>query len=337
MQDGFRAPWWQPGGHAQTVVSAVLAQTGQPPAYRRERWTTPDGDFVDVDHSDNPQNSRVSEAPLLVLFHGLEGSSNSHYARACAAWCHQQGWSFVVPHFRGCSGEINLRPRAYHSGDVQEVDWLLAQVSQRHRQTSRGPVFAVGISLGGNALAKWACQAGTAAAPHISAWASICAPLDLVASGKALGQGLNRWLYTPMFLKTMKRKAEAKWAQFPQSFDIEAVRRSKTLEAFDEAFTAPLHGFKGVQDYWHRASAKSTLKNAQLPGLLLNARNDPFVPAESLPTRDDVASSITLWQPLQGGHVGFSDGPFPGKLNALPQALGAWFRSVKEHGQSAHG
>lgn len=334
---GFRAPWWQPGGHVQTMVSAKLARTKGCSGYRRERWTTADGDFVDVDFGEPDAAMACSTAPLLVLFHGLEGSSQSHYARSFANWCQAQGWRFAVPHFRGCSGQLNRRARAYHSGDTPEIAWMLEQLQEAHRQISQGPVFAVGISLGGNALAKWAGEVGHAGAARITAWASICAPLDLSAAGKALGQGLNRWVYTPMFLQTMKIKAEAKWQQFPNSFDLQAVRKSRTLAAFDDAFTAPLHGFAGVADYWQKASAKPGLKGVQLPGLLLNARNDPFVPAESLPNLQDVSAAITLWQPEQGGHVGFSDGRFPGQLHWLPQAVGGWFKAVMNGEAHGHG
>jgi len=316
------SPWWLPGGHLQTIWSAKLACRAKGAAkWRRERWHTPDEDFIDVDWLNHADQTARPERPLLVLFHGLEGSSQSHYADAFAQMAAQRGWSMALPHFRGCSGELNRQPRAYHSGDWQEIDWILQTV--RARQT--GPVFAVGVSLGGNALMRWAGELGEAAIGRAQAIASVCSPLDLVASGMALGQGVNRWIYTPIFLQTMRPKARAKWAQHPKLFDLQRALQARTLYEFDDAFTAPVHGFDGVLDYWQRASAKPHLHKVALPALALNARNDPFVPADSLPTRTEVSASVTLWQPSEGGHVGFTTGGFPGHLQAMPESVADWF------------
>lgn len=269
------------------------------------------------------QPSAVQPAPhepLLVLFHGLEGSSQSHYARTFASHAQQQGWAYAVPHFRGCSGEINLAPRAYHSGDYAEIGWIL----ERFRQEHRGPIFAVGVSLGGNALLRWAQEAGQSAARHVRALASICSPLDLAAGGWALGRGINRHIYTPMFLKTMRHKALQKLGQYPGLFDRQALDAARDLHAFDNVFTAPLHGFRDTEDYWARASAKSHMQALRVPSLVVHARNDPFVPAWSLPARRDVSGYTTLWQLQQGGHVGFAQGMPPGDLHYLPQAVGGW-------------
>ena len=319
----YSAPWWLPGGHAQTIWPALQSRTGRLPVplYRRERWTTPDDDFVDVDWLDAPPTvPPATQSPLLVLFHGLEGTSRSHYALALAQWAQAQGWGFAVPHFRGCSGEINLAPRAYHSGDFVEIGWLLAGFRARRA----GPICAVGVSLGGNALLRWAQEAGSAATSVVRALASISAPVDLTASGLAMGRGLNRQIYTRLFLQTMKPKAMRKLAQFPGLFDARALQDAQSLYDFDNVFTAPLHGFKDTRDYWQRASAKPHLADIRLPTLVVNALNDPFVPARSLPQRRDAGASVTLWQPEHGGHVGFAAGPPPGHLQALPQSVGGW-------------
>lgn len=313
-------PWWLVGGHLQTIWAAKLAR--RTPAYstfRRERWTTPDQDFIDIDWLDLPQRAGATR-PLLVLFHGLEGSSRSHYVDAFAQMATRRGWSMALPHFRGCSGELNLRPRAYHSGDWQEIDWILQKMRAQHA----GPLLAVGISLGGNALMRWAGELGDAAVGRIEALASVCSPLDLVSSGLALGQGVNRWIYTPMFLQTMRPKAKAKWAQFPQLFDLARALRARTLYEFDDAFTAPIHGFDGVMDYWQRASAKPHMHKIAVPALALNARNDPFIPPASLPASNEVSAQVTLWQPNAGGHVGFATGTFPTNLQAMPESVADW-------------
>lgn len=313
----FRAPWWQPGGHIQTIWAALYAREAQTPAWRRERWDTPDGDFIDIDFSSHPADA---SAPTLVLFHGLEGSSSSHYAKALAQVCAQRGWHLAVPHFRGCSGEPNRLLRAYHSGDSDEVDWILCRL----RQGANGELLAMGVSLGGNALARWAGVQRQAAAELVKGAAVICAPLDLVAGGVNLGRGLNRWIYTPMFMRTLVPKALAKWQQSPGVFDRLRLQRARTLHDFDDVFTGPVHGFRNADDYWIRASAKPLLKQVAVPLLLLNARNDPFVPAHSLPTPDEVSASVQLWQPPHGGHVGFASGAWPAHVQAMPLAVTEW-------------
>jgi predicted alpha/beta-fold hydrolase len=190
-----RAPHWLPGGNLQTIWPVLCSRRPADARWRRERWDTPDGDFIDVDFVD----AADAHAPLLVLLHGLEGSSQSHYARSFAHWAEANGWRFAVPHWRGCSGELNLAPRAYHSGDYEEVDWLLTRL----RGTCAAPLHVVGVSLGGNALLRWAAESGELAATRVRALASVSAPLDLAAGGAALGRGFNRLVYGRMFLQTM--------------------------------------------------------------------------------------------------------------------------------------
>lgn len=320
----FRAPWWLPGGNLQTLWAALVARShdGDEPRFRRERWTTPDGDFVDVDHAEHATNDR---APVLVVFHGLEGSSSSAYVRAFASWAREQRLPMAMPFFRGCSGELNLAPRAYHSGDHEEIDWMLSKVQDSHPGRS---LIAVGISLGGNALMRWAAEHGSAASRRATAVASVCSPLDLAASGHAIGRGFNRQVYTRVFLSTMVPKALAKLDQYPGLFDHEALLRARDLHAFDNVFTGPLHGFAGTDDYWTRASAKPLLPDIRIPALALNALNDPFIPAASLPKPGQVGRWVQLWQPGHGGHVGFvgalSPWGLPGHVLSMPAAVGAW-------------
>lgn len=327
----YRAPWWLPGGHLQTIWSALYARQrlGPRPALQRERWATPDGDFVDVDRwtASRPQR------PMLVLFHGLEGSSQSHYAQAFADWAREQDVHFVLPHFRGCSGEHNHAPRAYHSGDHEEIDWMLQRLRSEHRTQGGSPLVAAGVSLGGNALMRWAGEHGEAASEQVDAVASICSPLDLSLSGHAIGRGLNRQVYTRMFMRTLKPKALAKLAQHPGLFSRERLLAARDLYEFDNVFTAPLHGFRDTEDYWRRASAKPLMKRIRIPALALNALNDPFVPAHSLPSREDVSPSVTLWQPRHGGHAGFTLGRWPGHVRALPDRVGTWLlQAAQERG-----
>lgn len=318
----YRSPRWLIGGNAQTIWPALFSKRfdGPPPRYTRERWSAPDGDFIDVDWQGDDL-----DAPLLVMFHGLEGSSASHYAQSFAHWAREHGWRFAVVHFRGCSGEMNLAPRAYHSGDFEELDWVLARVRAQHR----GWIAAAGVSLGGNVLLRWAEEAGESASRVMGAVCAISSPIDLAAGGRAIGSGFNRQVYTRMFLRTMKPKALAKWAQHPGLFDRDKLLAARTLHDFDNVFTAPLHGFRDADDYWQRGSAKPQLARIRIPALVLNARNDPFVPADSLPTAREVGGFVTLWQPPHGGHVGFPGGRWPGHVLTLPGQVMGWIEAKR--------
>jgi predicted alpha/beta-fold hydrolase len=315
--ESYQAPRWLRGGHAQTIYPALFLR-GRLPRYRRERWNTPDADFIDLDFLD----AAAAGAPRVVLFHGLEGSSSSHYAVALMRALGRAGWNGVVVHFRGCSGEPNRLPRAYHSGDADEVGWIVARLAE-----AGGPLYAVGVSLGGNALLKWLGESGTGAGAGLRAAAAVSAPLDLMAAGAALGQGLNL-IYTRMFLATLRRKSLDKLERFPGLFDHERLLAARNLRQFDDVVTAPLHGFRDTDDYWTRASAKPMLAGVRLPTLVLNAKNDPFLPARYLPQRQEVSASVLLEQPEEGGHAGFAGGAFPGNLDWLPQRLLAFFREA---------
>jgi uncharacterized protein len=316
----YTAPAWLPGGQLQTIWPALYSRShvAPKPSFTRERWASPDEDFIDVDFS---THASKPHQPMLVLFHGLEGSSGSHYAQAFAQWAREQGLPYAVPHFRGCSGEINRQPRAYHSGDFEEIDWILRRLKAREPQRK---LIVVGISLGGNALMRWAQEMGAQASSIAQAVASVCSPLDLAAAGHAIGTGFNRQVYTRMFLKTMKPKAMQRLALYPKLFDEKALQASSDLYEFDNIFTAPLHGFKDTEDYWARASAKPRMADIQIPALALNAKNDPFMPTSSLPQPGSVGKHVTLWQPAHGGHVGFPSGAFPGHVHSMPRAVGQW-------------
>ena len=316
----YRAPAWLPGGHAQTIWPILRKRA--PPAYRRERWDAPDGDFIDVDWLATPEEAG---APLVVLFHGLEGSSASHYAAALMQALARRGWGGAVPHFRGCSGEPNRLPRAYHSGDSAEIDWILQRLRRLFPQRR---LFAAGVSLGGNALLKWAGEQQGTARDVVQALAAVCAPLDLTAAGQALQQGFSL-VYAKRFLVTLKANSRAKLARFPGLFDERRMLAAKTLYDFDDAVTAPVHGFRDAADYWRRASSKPWLGGVRLPALVLNALNDPFLPRQALPGPQQVSASVRLEYPEAGGHVGFVSGAFPGHLGWLPQRLLDFFDSQR--------
>ena len=309
----YSAPFWLPGGHLQTIFAATLAS--KPTVnYRRERWELPDSDFVDVDWAEPiiaEQNSPANlvpdlppNIPIVVLFHGLEGSSQSNYSRALMAASVAKGWRGVVIHFRGCSGEPNRLPRAYYAGDTPEIQLLLSRVSEHAPQA---PIYAAGVSLGANALLKWLGESGEGAKTIVSKAVAVSAPMDLAASATALDTGLNRILYTPSFVDSMRPKALAMLVRFPNlPLEIEKIKAAKTIHDIDNAVTAVLYGARDAEDYYAKNASKPWLQQIRLPTLILNAKNDPFIPEHTLPTAAEVSEFVTLEYPETGGHVGFA-------------------------------
>lgn len=235
----------------------------------------------------------------------------------------RRGWAGVVVHFRGCSDEPNRLPRGYHSGDSTEIDWILRRLRARR---PAAPVFAAGISLGGNALLKWLGEQGSAAETVVEAAAGISAPLDLAAANEALSRGFGL-VYARHFLRTLVPAALGKLARHPGIFEAAAITSARTLREFDDAVTAPLHGFRDAADYYARSSSAQFLHGIAVPTLVLNARNDPFLPASSLPRH--ASAAVTLEQTEEGGHVGFVSGPFPGGLEWMPERVMAHFEAIR--------
>lgn len=322
----YSPPRWLPGGHAQTIWPITIK--GPVPPYRRERWETPDGDFIDLDWIDpasavtpiSPAATMSTMVPTVVLFHGLEGSSLSPYARHLMSAVHERNWRGVVIHYRGCSGEPNRLPRAYHSGDTPEIDWVLRRLAGAHL----APLLVVGVSLGGNLILKWLGEQGEAANTLICAAAAVCPPHDLAAVSRYLQRGVNR-LYSRNFLATLIPRALAKSQRFPGLLDSGRIARVKTLRDYDDLVTAPLHGFRDARDYYAQSSAKPFLLAIRAPTLVLNAANDPFLPPAYLPALDEVADCVQLDIHAQGGHVGFVAGRIPGRLDWLPNRVLSWF------------
>ena len=349
-------PRWLPDAHSQTIWSAFVAHHHHI-AFVRDRVDAPAGDFVDFDWtgpglfphkradgqplentapigngktaaarwmlpSDWRALPQTPETPALILFHGLEGGSKSRYAQAIAHYFRARGWIVVVAHFRGCSGSPNRLARAYFSGDSEEVGFMLDLARSR---VPHAKWFAAGVSLGGNALLKYIGEQGEQL-KGIHAAAGVSVPLDLVAGGNRLSKGLfNRHVYSAHFLRTMKYKVIEKARRFPGTIDVMRISNARDLRDFDDAYTAPMHGFKNALDYWTRASAKPLLGSITVPTLVLNALNDPFMPASALPKIKDCSPAVLLHQPAQGGHAGFPTGDFPGHLGWLPQRLARFF------------
>jgi len=313
----YRPPWWLPGGHAQTIYARLGARRGKV-RLQRTTWTTPDDDVLAVDWVEGD-----AAAPLAILFHGLEGGSESHYAQAMMSAVARTGWRGAVIHFRGCGGLANRTARAYHSGDTPEVDWMLRRMRVL---AGEAPLFATGVSLGGNVLLKWLAEQGEAAGQVVHAAASICAPVDLAVGGNALARGFSR-IYSRYFLASLQPKALAMLERHPGLFDARAVRRARTLRDFDDAVTAPMFGYRDAEDYWARASAGPHLAGVRVPTLMINALNDPFQPGDALPAVHALSPAITPLFTAAGGHVGYVTGRFPGHVGWLPARIIEFFKA----------
>ena len=298
--------------HLQTLWGPLWRKTTHLERERERLWLE-DGDFLDLDW----HGPHSVDAPLVLVLHGLTGSSNSPYVAGIQKALGARGWASVALNWRGCSGEPNRLPRAYHSGDSEEINWILQRL--KHDCPQR-PLYAAGVSLGGNVLLKWLGERGTEATRLLEGAAAVSAPVDLAACGHHLGRGFNR-VYSRHFLSTLKPTAAAMLERFPGLFDARRLRAAATVYDFDDVVTGPVHGFAGAEDYWRRASSKPWLPAIALPTLMLNAQNDPFMPAQALPRADEVSAQVRLEFPREGGHVGFVSGSFPGKLDWLPQRL----------------
>jgi uncharacterized protein len=295
IQSSFRPAWFARGGHLQTLWAPLVLPRVQLPIHR-ERVELPDGDFVDLDWCRQP-----GEGMTVLLLHGLEGSSRSPYIRGMMRALQRAGLTSVAMHFRGCSGEPNRLARGYHSGDTEDLKFLVRHL---HERCSCPIVAAIGYSLGANVLLKWLGETGPAN-PLLAA-AAVSPPFDLGASADRISRGLSRIYHAHLLRclrRTVLRKAGAHGPQLPVS--IERLRRVRTIRQFDDQFTAPVHGFAGADDYYRKSSCRHYLATIAVPTLIVHARNDPFTPACHIPADPDLSESVTLELSDDGGHVGF--------------------------------
>lgn len=295
----FSAPPLLSGPHSQTLGARFIRSLADPLPYRRERIATPDGDFLDLDHF--PPGERSSVGPTVLVLHGLEGCSRSGYVGATCRALHRRGLRAVVLNFRGCSGELNRTPRFYHSGDTADLTFVLERL--RDRGVER--LGAVGYSLGGNVLLKHLGTSGSRA-PLPDAAVAVSVPFDLALSADHMASGAGR-LYTAFFLRSLQRKVRAKARRFPGTYDLEAALEASTLREFDDAVTAPVHGFRDAADYYRRSSSGPVIPEITTPTLVVHARDDPFVPPSSAPDSDDLPDDtpVDVCYSRRGGHVGF--------------------------------
>lgn len=304
----FAPAWWLRGPHAQTLWGKLARATPLPPAGRMERWDTPDGDFIDLFRVPAPDPS----APRLIVLHGLEGTLRSHYARGIFQRAATAGWGVDFLLFRGCGAEPNRTPRFYHSGETGDLAFIVGRIVAEHPSA---PICLAGYSLGGNVLLKWLGEQGGALTPQIRAAAAVSVPYDLEKGARYINRGFSR-VYERHFLRTLKAKASAKLARFPDLFDSAALAGATTIVDFDDAVTAPVHGFANAHDYYTRSSSLHFLSRIQLPTLLVSAYDDPFLPPDVLEHVATIADANPAVHPAfsrRGGHVGFVAGQIPGR------------------------
>jgi len=320
MTESFRPAWWCRGPHKQTLWGTLFRRIPPVPV-RRERWETPDGDFLDVDRVEG-----TPKAPVLIVLHGLEGSSRSKPVLGFLAAAHHAGWEAVGVNFRSCSGESNRLRRAYHGGDSAELGWVIERVIAQHPARAVG---CVGVSLGGNVLLKYLGECGERVPLAVRAAAAISTPFDLGIAVRYLERGPGR-LYMRNLVRSLKNKTFAKLARYPDLVDAARLGAVRTLAEFDDAVTGPLHGFPTGPAYWHSSSSAGLLSRIRRPTLLINAEDDPFFPADALPTRV-VRENPALRAAFvpDGGHAGFLSGAWPGR--PVPWAENRTMAFLREH------
>lgn len=295
----FRPAWWLKNPHLQTIWPTLCRRRVKNLPLQRERFELPDGDFLDLDWVGE------GKAPIILLLHGFEGSVESHYAGGMMSVFQQQGWRGVCMNFRGCSGEHNRKPTSYHSGDTRDLAAVVQSIKEREPNT---PLAAIGFSLGGNILLKWLGE--TQNNNMLTAAIAVSVPFELNKAADRICQGFSRF-YQWYMLRCVQRRLEEKFKFTPPSMHFPSFKKLKTLREFDDNVTAPLHGFSNALEYYLMSSSRQYLRGIRTPTLLLQSKDDPFMPEEVIPTASELSEFIKLEVTPAGGHVGFISGRFP--------------------------
>ncbi|PHI27907.1 hydrolase [Budvicia aquatica] len=309
--------------HIQTLLPRLFRRKiKQQPVW--QRLELPDGDFIDLAWSEDPQQAR--HKPRLVVFHGLEGSFYSPYAHGLLDTCKDLGWLCVVMHFRGCSGEPNRSPRAYHSGETSDTRFFLNWLQENLGQS---PTAAVGYSLGGNMLGCYLAEEGHQV--PLQAAVIVSAPLMLAPCSQQLEQGFSR-IYNRYLVGQLKQSTKRKLSRYPEILPLPglALKHIHSLREFDDAITAPLHGFKDSSDYYQQCSALPLLPKISIPLLIIHAKDDPFMAAEVIPAKESLPDNIEYQLTAHGGHVGFVGGTWSKPQMWLEQRIPEWLKPYLE-------
>lgn len=310
----FRPAWWARSPHLQTLYPYLLRHRPRPD-YQRQRLELDDGDFLDLDLL---ARHRTPHAWVLVV-HGLEGNSGSHYARGLSAWLDAHGCNVAIVHFRGCGGTPNRLDRSYHSGDTGDLQQAATWFRQRYPDT---PLMGVGFSLGGNVILKYLGERGQHSL--LDAAVAVSVPFDLARAADRLECGFSR-LYQRYLVHHMRHSVRRKFAGRPAPISLTRMAHSRTFRQFDDCVTAPLNGFADAADYYRRSSCRQFLSGIRVPTLILHASDDPFLPPDAIPTAAELPAAIRLELSKHGGHVGFLQGSVPWRPRYwLDRRIGAY-------------
>ncbi len=299
-ENQFKPAWWLPSSHLQTIWPALTRANIKNLPLERERLELPDGDFIDLDWLD-----RLKTGPIVLVLHGFEGSIESHYAKGMLQAIHQHGWRSVFMHFRGCSGEPNRLQRGYHSGDTNDVNYVIKKLLAREPHTH---FSAIGYSLGGNVLLKWLGE--TAQHNPLKAAIAISVPFELHKAAEHIQQGFSRF-YQWYLVRCARDRLVQKFKKIPSPIDLARLSEVQDIREFDDQYTVPLHGFSSVDEYYSTCSSRQYLRYIQVPTLLLNAKDDPFMTEDVIPGMNELSKFVKLEVTETGGHVGFVAGKYP--------------------------
>ena len=299
----FQAPYWLLNPHLQTLWGALMRSRPRV-NLRAERLELSDGDFLDLVWVGQTKNT-----PIVIILHGLNGGVDSGYAMGMLDTLEKQGMRGLLMHFRGCSGEANRLARAYHSGETGDVAQVVSMLQEREPDT---PLYAVGYSLGGNVLLKWLGETGNN--NPLQAAVAVSVPFELNKAADRLNTGFSR-LYQWWLVSGLKKFHQNKFKNRVKGPELKKTFQNfhtiRTFWEFDDCITAPLHGFKNAEDYYVQSSSRQYLKSICTPTLIIQAKDDPFLPVSAIPQEHELSPSVTLWLSETGGHVGFVQGKFP--------------------------
>lgn len=290
-------PLWLPGGHTQSIFPTFFRSLREPEGRKEQRISTPDDDFIDFDlYKASEHNTR-----LLVLSHGMEGHSRRKYVLGMASAFLDEGWDVLAWNFRSCGPEMNIQPRIYHCGDTDDIQTVIRHAVNCGYQS----IILCGFSMGGAITLNYLGRNSEAVPPGVLGAITFSVPCDLSACSIRLDKGFHR-VYTWNFLRTLREKIRKKHGQQPNIYNIDGLSKIKTLKAFDDRYTAPVHGFLSAEDYWYKSSCMHVLEFIRRPALIVNAKNDPFLSGRCFPLEEARRNeAIYLEMPETGGHVGF--------------------------------
>jgi uncharacterized protein len=298
LPSSFRPPLWLRGGHLQTILPTLIRRAPHV-AYERERFITPDDDFLDLDWS------RMGYRRLAIMSHGLEGNATRAYVRGMVRAVNDAGWDALAWNYRGCSGEPNRLLRSYHSGASDDLAVVIDHVARSEHYDS---IALIGFSLGGNITLKYLGEHGDGAHPLVHAGIAFSVPCDLASSAHKLAERAQA-VYMRRFMSTLREKIRSKEHLLPADITIDGIDDVRTFLEFDDRYTAPIHGYRDGPDYWKRASSRPCLGAIARPALLVNALDDPFLTPECYPFAEAERSTCFSFEaPAHGGHVGFMEG-----------------------------